>query len=457
MKKGLFIILYILTPISLTWVIYQANPDHYQSLWSISSMVFGTVAYAWIQWQFILSSRPKWLEKGIGMDYFYRFHGMMALVTIGLGFIHGQLKEQVYGESFMTRLGTGALIIFASISVLSLLVMVTSKLHNIHLINQLKTSLQKIKWLKYEQLKKYHNLTVIGQVMVVIHVLMTRQVRESYLSFVVYMGLFLIAFGHYVFHKVYRSWLMTYHPLEVEALEKVPLDSGENPRYMWHVHMMSAKGRISYEPGQFAFFRFLRNGKFEEHPFSIASSPTEETLTISVKQLGDFTTDMGGLTVGSQLIMDGPYGAFSYKFHKKEDGIIFFVAGIGITPAMGMIRHMKSLKEQRPITLIWQLRSVDEAVFLNELAAYKKEMKGLDVQLFVDDMGSNPNPDSSIQLHPGRIKEVFVHQLIDDITAAKKAYGYYVCGPSGYMTLIKNSLTQAGIKKQHIHYESFSF
>lgn len=446
-----------MTPITLTWIIYQANPLRYQSLWAISSMTFGTVAYAWIQWQFILSSRPKWLEKGIGMDYIYRFHGMMALLTIALAFIHGQLKEQVYGESFMTQMGSVALLIFTTISILSLGLMVTSKLHNVKWIAMMKRTLQEVKWFKYEQLKKYHNLTVIGQVMVVVHVLMTSQVRQSLLSFSAYMVLFLVAFGHYLYHKIYRTWLLMHNPLMVESLEKVELSQGENPRVMWHVHMRATMGKLFYQPGQFAFFRFLRNGKLEEHPFSITSSPTEELLTISVKQLGDFTKDMGGLEVGSQLLMDGPYGAFSYKLHKKEEGLVLIAAGIGITPAMAMIRHMRIMDEQRPVTLVWQIRSVEEAVFLEELEVYQQALKELKVELFINDLVGQSRHNQTVQIHSGKVKIEDLKDLLKGSLGKKKRVGYYICGPKAYMTFIIKNLRQAGIQKKYIHSENFSF
>jgi predicted ferric reductase len=456
MKKRLFIFIYLLTPVLLTLAIYLVNPARYNTLWGLGSMALGTFAYSWIQWQFIISSRPRWLERNIGMDFLYRFHGIMALVSIGLGFIHGQWKEQVFSESFLTSLGSNALIIFAGVSVISLVLMVSSKLHKVKAIRILKSAIYKNKLVNYEILKKFHNITIIGLLLVVAHVLMTSQVRQSFVSFTVYMVPFVISFGHYVYHKMIRSWILTSTPLRVESIDKIQMNSGNQQDYIWHIHMLPKRGKVQYKPGQFAFFRFPYKKGLQEHPFTIASSPSDNRLTVSVKNLGDFTKDLGGLKAGDEIIMDGPYGAFSYLEHPEEKGILFFAAGIGITPAMSMIRHMRAKQELRPITLVWQLRTLEEAVFLEELESFAGESDHFKVQIYLDGAQIDGSLVKQIAVATGKLNKNIIKGHLE-LNQDTDHFGFYLCGPAGFMTMVKDSLDQLGVSKKQVHSESFSF
>lgn len=59
---------------------------------------------------------------------------------------------------------------------------------------------------------------------------------------------------------------------------------------------------------------FPREGKLSfSHPFTISSSPTWDKLSITVKELGDFTSTIKDTKPGDRAFIDAPFGIFFAK------------------------------------------------------------------------------------------------------------------------------------------------
>lgn len=453
MKKHLFLLSYLLSPLLLGLIIYQGAPIKYSTIWSVLGMGLGAFAFTWVQWQFVISARPKWLEKNIGMDFLYRFHGMMALVIIAFGFLHGQLKGMFFRESLMTQIGSISIALMAAISAMTLLLMVKSKWQRLPIIKGLVIKVQHTWFGRYEWQKALHRIMVVPMILTVIHVLMTSQVRQSLWVFGAYMTYFIFGFGHYLYYKLIKTWLLYDNPLKVVAIHQT--GSLVDHTQMWHMSL-EPEDPIPYQPGQFGFFRFPKAKKIEEHPFTIASGGTPDTLQITAKSLGDFTEDLAGLTVGSQLLMDGPYGVFSYKLHPREKNILLIAAGVGITPMMAMLRHMANTDSHIPVTLIWQMKQLDEAVFLDELKDLQSQLPSLTLELYCSREDDIPETLSEI-VYPGRVDFENLQKAVMQDAGLKKKTGTYLCGPSGFTDHIVDYLKSLGLKRHQIHQEHFSY
>jgi predicted ferric reductase len=79
-------------------------------------------------------------------------------------------------------------------------------------------------------------------------------------------------------------------------------------------------------PGQFLFLRPAVPD--EEHPFSIASSPSPGGLIrLTIKDSGDFAAAVAAMKPGDLATVHGPFGRFSHVFHPGAAELVFVAAG----------------------------------------------------------------------------------------------------------------------------------
>jgi Predicted ferric reductase len=436
---------YFLSPLILVSMIVMNNTVKYTKLTYLLPMIFGVFSYTWLLWQFILSARPKFIERQFGLDKIYRFHGIIALVTIGMIVIHKSLFEMIFSETITTQLGSIALFLFISISVLSLLFMSTRLLKKIPYLSGIVKLLNTIKVFSYERLKLVHNMTFIALLFMQVHVLFTNSAQNNPLIFTTYMVYFFIATAFYLYHKIFKPWLLEDHKYAVASIQKETTDT-------WTIALTSKTGEVfQYQPGQFGFFRITSEGiKAEEHPFTISSSPTTRThITITVKALGDFTQKIKHLKIGDSVTVDGPYGKFSYLEFEKEKATVFVAGGVGITPVLSMVNHMLYKDTQRHVLLIWSVKKKEDLIQLTDLEALKKRMPNF---TFIPVVSS----DDTWTGERGRLDYHRMKTWTAPPQFADQSTGYFVCGPENLMKMTVSSLKQLGISKNQIHYEQFT-
>lgn len=443
MKKIIFIALYLLSPFLLMGVLYTSIPTRYADTQLLLTLVFGSFAYTWLTFQLILSARPKFVERVFGMDKLYRFHGLIAIAAVVTAFLHRQLIEEIFPETVMTTIGTIAMLTFIVITISSLIFLTTSKLHKIKAVKWVKKTTEKILKLKYEHVRLVHNLTVIAFILMNIHVLMTTNAKFFPAVRTLYWVYGVTAMVFYLYHKFLKPYLLKQNPYAITQIVK------ESPN-MWTLTLTpKKKGMKSFRPGQFAFFTFLTQHP-EEHPFSISSSPdTLPNLTVTIKELGDFTKTIGQLVVGTEVLVEGPFGRFTHTHHPKEDASVFVAGGVGITPILSMVRHLAVHESDREVVLIWGMNTLQDHIVKEELEAATKSMKRFQL---IPVVAFDPT-------HPGEkgfIDKEKIDRLLSKDQLLREGVGYYVCGPAILMDNTIKHLSSLGIKRNQIHFEKFS-
>jgi predicted ferric reductase len=70
--------------------------------------------------------------------------------------------------------------------------------------------------------------------------------------------------------------------------------------------------RLPVRSGQYFIVRFLtRDGWWRGHPFSLSSAPNGRWLRITVKAMGDDSTRLQRIPVGTKAFLEGPYGVLT--------------------------------------------------------------------------------------------------------------------------------------------------
>ncbi|MCK8058684.1 MULTISPECIES: ferric reductase-like transmembrane domain-containing protein [unclassified Fusibacter] len=445
MKKTVIALLYLLSPFLLVFTIGHSSPIKYASIGRALPMVVGVVGYTWLLWQFVLSARPKFIEKHFGLDKMYRLHGVVAVVALCLVLVHKTVNENLYGETIVTSLESVAFTLFAGVSAISMMFMWTSVFSKFEILQKVIKGVSSIKAFAYERLKLIHNLTIVGMVFMQIHVLMSSSASSSRLIFDLYMLYFFIAVGSYLYHKCIKPWLLEKRLYEISDLKK------ESEDILTIVIRPKSGSSMEYQPGQFGYFTLMSDRMpLEEHPFSISSSPSDGSeLSITVKELGDFTRSTSNLKIGDRVKVEGPYGKFSYLRYKNEASSIFIAGGIGITPVLGMIDQISCTNRMRPVLLIWAVRSGSDLIRYEWLKKLQTVMPNF---VFVPVVSSDRNWTG----RSGRLNYDVVKNILAEVDFIDERTGYYVCASPNLTDNVRQYLKKLGTSKKQIHYEKFT-
>jgi ferredoxin-NADP reductase len=142
-------------------------------------------------------------------------------------------------------------------------------------------------------------------------------------------------------------------------------------------------GWPGHRPGQHVDVRLTAEDGYQaQRSYSIASSPEEPGLALTIQRLGDgevspyLTED---LRPGDRIELRGPIGGY-FTWTVADGGPLLLVAGgSGVAPLMAMVRHRAASGGGPPATLLYSSRSWDEVIFRDELARLVAAGDGLRV------------------------------------------------------------------------------
>ena len=152
------------------------------------------------------------------------------------------------------------------------------------------------------------------------------------------------------------------------------------------------------------------------------SNISDDELSISVKNIGEFTSQLHDLKVGDEIGVRGSYGnGFNTDFEGKK--LLVIGGGVGMAPVTALTHK---LVENNEVDVLVAATTKDELLFLEDL----------------ENVGANVHPctDDGSFGFKGYASDC-LNSLLEDST-----YDYaFVCGPEIMMIGIFNILEDAGI------------
>lgn len=162
-------------------------------------------------------------------------------------------------------------------------------------------------------------------------------------------------------------------------------------------------------------------------------------ITVSHKNLGIFSSWLFKFgRHGTLLYLSPPQGKFLFQLDPATP-IVCFMAGVGITPAIALMRHVDAVNYQGRIFLDYSVLTKDEIAFKKELHEWQKNHKNFQLNLRVTNEVGNLTEDSTRAI----------------VEAVGKHARFYICGPEGYEKALMNYLLAAGASIFKIHIECF--
>ena len=394
---------------------------------------FALVGLSILALQFVLAARLHWMERPFGLDIVFRFHRAAAGLALVLLAGHPVLLA-AGGAGFRLVYGVGVpWTIWLGRCVLLLLI-----------VQVLASLLRPILRLGFEQWRLLHNQATLIFGAGFIH---ARAIGGDFAEMamrILWWGMLGIAVGAYGYHKLVLPAFLARHAYRVKEVKR-------ESHNVWTLKMEpQGRGRLDFRPGQFHFIH-LRRGRglpSEEHPFTIASSPTQLVIESTIKESGDFTSTIGETRAGDRVSVRGPYGRFSCTYRSGERDLAFIAGGIGVTPIMSMLRHMRETRADVDVLLLYANRRRQDMVFREEL----EQIAAGDLpRLKIVHVLSEPEADWSGER--GYVDRGRLEKHMGEGYAGKV---YYVCGPPPMMKLVVGALRDMGVSAGRIEYEWFS-
>jgi predicted ferric reductase len=391
---------------------------------------FGALALSGMQ--FALTARFRPLTHPFGADIVYVFHRFLAIGTVLVMLGHFGILyfwfEPELGElnpleaRWELTSGRVALVAFG-------LLVVTSEFR---------------KWLKleYEFWRYVHfGLAVIGFAAAIAHVLGVGRLTAAVETRALWLGVTLAWLLLLIWLRVGKPWLQRRNPWRVV--------SNTEQRGGAHSLVFEPLGKPlkPWKPGQFVWLTFAGSPyQLNEHPFTISSAPEDgPNVTVSIKPLGDFSSEVVKAAPGDIGYLEGPFGVFTIDREKEVKGFVMIAGGIGITPMLSNLKAMQARGDDRRIILFYANADFEGAAFREELADIEKV---LDLQV----IHVLEKPPRGADVEKGFVTREILEK---HLPAELQGYQFLLCGPPAMTESVKASLEGMGVPENHIESEIF--
>jgi ferredoxin-NADP reductase len=184
--------------------------------------------------------------------------------------------------------------------------------------------------------------------------------------------------------------------------------------------------------------------------YSIASSGPGTRIQLAVDRLPDGEVSpylVDDVMVGDELELRGPLGGWFIWKTEDSEPVQLIAGGSGVVPLMAMVRAHRAAKSTAPFRLLYSVRTPRDVFFADELADLEKEALNLEITyVYTREAPAGwPTP-------AGRItRRVLASTTIpvDDHPMV------FVCGPTGFVESVADSLVDLGHEPARVKTERF--
>jgi predicted ferric reductase len=400
-----------------------------RGFWVEFGALLGFLGLGILNLQCVMTGRFRWFATGFGLDNMLQFHKQTGLFALILILAHPGillLADRVFVEYFDPRVNLPRTLALGFVTLAALLLVASS--------------LWRLTFrLSYEQWRLAHGLLSFAILMLGLgHILMVDHYSAPFWRKTAFVAMTGAALYLIIHSRLIRPWAMRRTPYRIAEVRPerneswtLVVEPVEHPGFTWR-------------SGQFVWLT-LGDSPFslQQHPFSIASSPLQKRVELTIKELGDFTASVKKARPGARAWLEGPYGAFTHN-PRSTKGAVFIAGGVGITPIMSHLRTARERGGLVPYLLIYGNKDWESILFREEIEAMTERIRLKVVHVLEDPEGW--------QGETGFIDpEVLDRHLPEDLDS----YEYFICGPEAMIDLTEPVLRARGIRPQAIHSERF--
>lgn len=194
------------------------------------------------------------------------------------------------------------------------------------------------------------------------------------------------------------------------------------------------------KPGQHILIQGRVDGVWVTRAYSLSSAADwadAYEITVKREEMGLFSRWLCDRADSHSLFrISQPHGDY---YLADESPVCFFAGGIGITPALSMMRTLAARGDTRKFHLDWSAPNAEDFVLKTELEQLTAE-----------------NPNLSFELRPTRTAGRLSIEEVEQNYQPREGTVAFMCGPTPYMDTVRSHLVAVGWQNEAIKQELFS-
>lgn len=207
---------------------------------------------------------------------------------------------------------------------------------------------------------------------------------------------------------------------------------------------------LTFRPGQYLEWTLPHHSsdtRGNRRYFTIASSPTEDTVRLGVKfyrPASTFKRVLWAMQHQDQVSASHVAGDFVLPRNRKKK-LVFIAGGIGITPFRSMVQHLIDTRDSRSIVLLYSNKTASEIAYKEVFTSAAQAIGMKTVYALTGEAGHVPGT------HAGIIDEELIIKEIPDYQERL----FYISGPRGMTEAFKKILQDMGVSRLNIKTDYF--
>ncbi|HZL55123.1 MAG TPA: ferredoxin reductase [Solirubrobacteraceae bacterium] len=214
--------------------------------------------------------------------------------------------------------------------------------------------------------------------------------------------------------------------------------------------VLELPGWAGHRAGQHVDVRLTAEDGYQaQRSYSLASAPDQSGLMLTVQRLEDgevspYLVDV--LEPGDPLELRGPIGGYFVWEAALGGPLLLIGGGSGIVPLRAIVEHHAAIGSQVPLRMLYSARSQEDLIYRAELerlaGAGELELEVALTRAWPEDW----------QGHRGRVDAQLLGRVAWEPAARALVY---VCGPSGFVETVANTLVELGHDARRVRTERF--
>ncbi|TSC70450.1 MAG: hypothetical protein CEO12_384 [Parcubacteria group bacterium Gr01-1014_46] len=210
--------------------------------------------------------------------------------------------------------------------------------------------------------------------------------------------------------------------------------------------------KLNFKPGQYLEWTLGHKKpdiRGNRRYFTIASSPTEESIILGTKfypNPSTFKQKLLSLNTGDKLIASQLSGEFNMPEDTNKK-LVFLAGGIGVTPFRSMAKYMLDKKERRDIVFFYSNKTPEDIAYRDIFDTANREVGWKNIYV-VNESGTNTDLNN---MRTGFITGDMITKEVPDY----KDRMFYISGTHGMVSTFETTLQKLGVPGSQIKTDFF--